>query len=186
MPWLYYRRTYASLGLIELRKFKDTCKLGVILPIQSHCVKPNKSVNHQLQGHTWSMVLTEFIFYQAWSTTVDSKINKILFTFSYLWFQALATGRSCYRDLQFYHRGKYRGNVFMFSPNFTQELILRFCTSACAMSWHGNNLCITGPLWGESIPVVCEDRWLPLGPMWGLVDSLFRTSDAGIWCFFCC
>ena len=62
--WLYCRRIYASLGLDELRKFENICKQGVIL-YQSLCVKPNKSVNHQLRGHTWNMALIEFIWVRS-------------------------------------------------------------------------------------------------------------------------
>ena len=130
-----------------------------------------------LQRHTWNRAVTEFIYYQAWSTTADSNMNKILFTFSYLWFQALATGRSD-RDLQFYHCGKSHGMVLIFYINFIHVLIRRFLHFYLAISsWHGNSHRITGPLWGELIPVVCEDRWVPFGPLWGPVDSLKRTSN---------
>ena len=118
-----------------------------------------------LAGYRRNMALIEFIYYQAWST---SKINKNLFIFSYLWFQALATGRSG-RDLQFYHCGKSRGKVFIFSTNFIQVLIRRFLHSCLhdVMTWKQS------PYYRSFVRGIHTGRfWGPLGPLWRPVDSL--------------
>ena len=95
----------------------------------------------------------------CWMYPTLNKLYLILsyLTFSYLWFQALATGRSD-QDLQFHYCGKSRGKVSTFSTNFVQVLILRFshfCLWNIVMAWEQS------PFYRSFV------RWIHTGRLWG-------------------
>ena len=106
------------------------------------------------------MAITEFMYYIASGTTVDSKIK------FYLHFHISDFRCSLLAEMTEICSSSIVENpeeMSSYSPSTSSKYwFCVSCTSTCTMSKHGNNLRITGPLWGESVPVVCEDRWVPL------------------------